>query len=122
MGILSGCPRIADNAYVFPGSHADAPMGERAIRIMFHRAAALAGISGVKPHDLRRTFITDAINAGVPLPTVADLVGHKTLSMTFRYSQASDIQVRDGAEVLAAARKARRGADVIAPEFGGARA
>ena len=122
MGILSGCPRIADNGYVFPGSRADAPMGERAIRIMFHRAAALAGISGVKPHDLRRTFITDAINAGVPLPTVADLVGHKTLSMTFRYSQASDRQVRDGAEVLAAARKARRGADVIAPEFGGARA
>ena len=122
MAILSGCPRLNDNAYVFPSHIADAPMGERAIRIMFHRAAAMAGLVDVKPHDLRRTFITDAINAGVPLSTVADMVGHKTLSMTFRYAQARDAEVRDGGEVLAAARKARRGAEIIAPEFGKARA
>ena len=113
MTIVASSPRINGNAFVFPGSIAGAPMAERAIRSMFHRAAAMAGLVDVKPHDLRRTFITDAINAGVPLPTVADLVGHKTLAMTFRYSQASDGQVRAGAEVLAAARRKQRGAEVV---------
>ena len=120
MDIVNGCPRINDNPYVFVGRGAAAPLGERSIRAAFNKAAKMAGLVDIKPHDLRRSYITDAIAEGVPLTTVADLVGHSGVAMTARYAQASDCQVRDGGEVLAAARRKRRGADVVA--IGGRRA
>ena len=121
MDIVNGCPRINDNPYVFVGRGPAEPMGERSIRTAFNKAARMAGLGDVKPHDLRRSYITDSIAAGVPLTTVADLVGHSTIHMTARYAQASDGLVREGGEVLAEARRKRRGADVIAPRFGRAR-
>ena len=121
MDILNECPRINGNPYVFVGRGAAAPLGERSIRAAFNKAAELAGLVDLKIHDLRRSYITDAIAAGVPITTVADLVGHSGIAMTSRYAQASDGQVRAGGEVLAEARRRRRGADVIAPRFGRAR-
>ena len=122
MTIVSESPRLADNPFVFHGMTSGAALAEHTIRGIFHRAAKLAGIEGIKPHDLRRSYITDALAAGVALTTVADLVGHATVHMTARYAKANDTQVRAGGEVLAAARKARRGAEIVAPEFGGRRA
>ena len=122
MTIVSESPRLADNEYVFHGMTRGAPLAEHTIRGIFHRAAKLAGVAGIKPHDLRRSYITDALAAGVALTTVADLVGHATVHMTARYAQANDFQVREGGEILAAARKKRRGAEILAPEFGERRA
>ena len=67
----------------------------------------MAELDDFKPHDLRRSFITDAIGASVPLTTVADLVGHATIAMTARYAKAADGQVREAAEQLAASRRAK---------------
>ena len=122
MDIVKGSPRINGNPYVFVGRGPAAPLGEHSIRRTFYKAAKMAGLVDVRPHDLRRSYITDALAEGVPLTTVADLVGHASIAMTSRYAQASDGQVREGGEALAAARKARRGAVILAPEFGGARA
>ena len=120
MDIVNGCARINGNPYVFAGRGAAAPLGERSIRAAFNEAAKMAGLLDVTPHDLRRSFITDSIAAGVPLTTVADLVGHASIIMTARYAKAADGEVREAGEKTAAARKARRGAEVIA--IGGARA
>ena len=121
MAIIARSPMIHANPFVFAG-RAVAPLGERTIRTAFNKAAAMAGLEDVKPHDLRRAFITDAIGAGVPLTTVADMVGHSSVIMTARYAKAAGGQVREAGEQLAAARKARRGADVVAPKFGEVRA
>lgn len=40
-------------------------------------------------HSLRHTFVTRAIEAGVPAPIVRALVGHSTAAMTDRYSHVS---------------------------------
>lgn len=45
-----------------------------------------AGIVNFHPHDCRHTFASWAVMAGVPLRTVAELLGHKTIAMTMRYS------------------------------------
>ena len=40
---------------------------------------------GVTIHDLRRTFITRLIRAGVPLPTVQKLAGHADIKTTLTH-------------------------------------
>ena len=44
----------------------------------------------VTPHILRHTAITGLVKAGVDLPTIQRISGHKTLAMVLRYTQLTD--------------------------------
>ena len=57
-----------------------------------------AGIEGVRLHDLRHNFASWAVMRGVPLPTVARLLGHRQVSMTLRYAHVHDKEVEAAAE------------------------
>ena len=48
--------------------------------------------SGVefKPHDLRRTFITEALDSGLPIHEVQFIAGHARGETTLRYAKVSD--------------------------------
>ena len=52
-------------------------------------------------HTLRHTFASWLVQSGVPLYTVADLLGHSTLSMTKRYAKLADSDRRAAVEKLA---------------------
>lgn len=52
----------------------------------FRAAVRRAGIEYCRFHDLRHTFATRLVMSGVDLVTVKELLGHKTLAMTVRYS------------------------------------
>jgi len=43
-----------------------------------------------KPHDARRTFITEALATGTPISTVQAAVGHSRGETTLRYAQSVD--------------------------------
>ena len=62
-----------------------------------------AGIEDVRLHDLRHTFASLAVLNGVPLPTVARLLGHRKVSMTLRYAHVADREVEAAAERIGAA-------------------
>lgn len=53
---------------------------------------ATEGLAGVefKPHDCRRTFITEALATGTPIATVQAAAGHARGDTTLRYAQAVD--------------------------------
>jgi molybdate transport system regulatory protein len=46
------------------------------------------------PHILRHTRAVELLRAGVPLPTVRDLLGHTLLSTTAMYLQQQEIAIR----------------------------
>ena len=57
-----------------------------------------AGIKDVRLHDLRHNLASHAVMQGVPLPTVAKLLGHRRISMTLRYAHVHDKEVEAAAE------------------------
>jgi integrase len=61
----------------------------RNVTTAFNSAVKRAGIQDFTFHDLRHTFASRLVMAGVDLTTVKELMGHKTISMTLRYSHLS---------------------------------
>src|SRR5262245_39338053 len=61
----------------------------RSFRSAFERAVRKAGVVDFTFHDLRHTFASRLVMCGVDLPTVKELLGHKTIAMTLRYTHLS---------------------------------
>lgn len=76
-------------------------LGGHRIRQGLHQAVIDAGVTGpdgtflrVTPHQLRHTFGTALVNAGMGLPALMALLGHVTPDMTLRYAQVASPTVR----------------------------
>lgn len=72
--------------FVFPNSHGGKMCARNFYNREFTPAVSRAGIVGLTFHDLRHTFCSRLVMAGVPLNTVRELAGHRTLEMTLRYA------------------------------------
>ena len=83
--------------FVFHGKK-DQPY--RCIRSQWERAAKKAGIRDFRFHDLRHTFASRLVMAGVDLVTVKELLGHKSIEMTMRYSHLSQDHKRRAISLL----------------------
>jgi integrase len=82
-GTLQQLPRHLSSDHVFPGKTG---RGLVDIRKRFARALREAKIEGFVFHDLRHTFASHLVMAGVDLMTVKEFLGHKDIKMTLRYA------------------------------------
>jgi integrase len=51
-------------------------------------------------HSLRHSCASTLVNSGIEIPVIAKILGHKTLSMTMRYSHINDSSVKDAMAIL----------------------
>ena len=65
-----------------------------------------AGLTDARVHDLRHTYASLLVGAGMTLPVVGALLGHATPTMTQRYAHLADDPLRAAAERVAAALQA----------------
>ena len=114
LAILSALPRVGPWAFTTPGRRA--AVTYKTAYSAFRRAAARAGLEDVRPHDLRRGYMTNAAAAGVGTHVLRDLLGHKTTAMADRYVRAVGNPVRDARERVSgavAAMMAGNGGEVV---------
>jgi len=86
--------------HVFLNPKTGAP--RREVKTAFAAACRRAGIKDLRFHDLRHTFATRLIEAGVDIVTVRDLLGHSSVRLTERYTHSKSELKRRAVEALTA--------------------
>lgn len=105
--VLSSIHHLPDNPYVIVGT----VPGQFATDFQrpWRRIRKLAGLDDVRIHDLRHTYASNAVSAGMPIQMVGRLLGHTQLQTTMRYAHLADDSVRKAAEQNATALSASMG-------------
>jgi integrase len=75
-------------------THHGRRLSQNAVRAELARSATAAGIGHVTPHQLRHTYATALVNAGVSLQALMALLGHVSAEMSLRYAHLFDTTVR----------------------------
>lgn len=71
------------------------------VKKSFKGACKKVGITDLRFHDLRHTFATRLIQAGVDIITVKELLGHYSIRMTQRYTHSNQFQKKMAVDRLA---------------------
>ena len=93
----------ANNDLVFTREDGEPLHPDLFSRDAFQRHARAAGLPRIRFHDLRHSYATLALQAGVPAKVVSDRLGHSTISITLdTYSHVLPGLQEDAAEKVAA--------------------
>jgi integrase len=91
-------------------THHGRRLSQNAVREELQRAAGAAGLGRTTPHQLRHTYATALVNAGVSLQALMALLGHVSAAMSLRYGRLFDATVKEEYERALTLAKQRLGA------------
>ena len=77
------------------------PITEDGVRNSWQAAREALGMEAVRWHDLRHSCASWLVQAGVPLHTVAEILGHTSTAMTRRYAHLAPEHLADAMAKLA---------------------
>jgi integrase len=97
--VLRNVPRDMDSPSVFH-QHGKSLRRFGWVRTDFDKARYAAGLLGTRFHDLRHTAATQLRRLGRDLQVVQQLLGHKAIRTTMRYSHVHPTELRDAVNKL----------------------
>ena len=96
--VLATIKRQDGNPHVIVGNKPGAHLVN--LEKAWRRIRSKAGLNDVRLHDLRHTFASEAVAAGLSLPLIGKLLGHSQPATTQRYAHLADDPARHAAEVV----------------------
>lgn len=75
-------------------------MTPQAVLLIIRKRATEAGVESFSPHDFRRTFCSDLLDAGTDIVTVQKLAGHASPVTTAKYDRRGEEVKRKAVEQL----------------------
>ena len=98
--------------YVFPGRKPGEPLKQ--LHSVWNAVKTRAGVEDVRLHDLRHTYASILVSAGLSLPMIGALLGHTQQATTQRYAYLYDDPLREATErVGAVVSGGGGGADIV---------
>ena len=104
--ILNGRPKCDLNEIFLRSRIPYSAMGRRGIYSALNNVRLKAGLSKCSIHGLRRALGTNLVIAGVPLATVAQVLGHSDISSTKQYISLDSVRLKECALNLNGMKKA----------------
>ena len=99
--ILRSLPSRLKSDWVFPCQSDRTPLdAKNFVSRVFLPALEKAGVAGLHWHDLRHTFASRLVMAGVDLRTVQELMGHHSYEMTLRYAHLAPAHTLEAVQRL----------------------
>lgn len=98
LSILNELPRPMDGTMLVFGNasgHEEEHLGRQ-----WRAAAQAAGLVDFRFHDLRHTYASRLVMAGVDLAVLRELLGHQNFAMTLRYAHLAPSRLREAVAIL----------------------
>lgn len=83
--------------YIFVSKDPSKPMDPRRT---LKTAIRKAGLKDVRPHDFRHSYASELLSQGLSLGEIGNLLGHKSVAMTRRYSHLTESKMVDSIEQM----------------------
>lgn len=94
--VLANIPRIQGNPYVIPGDRPNAHLVN--VQKGWKKVTEAAKLRNLRLHDLRHSHASIAAAAGLSLPIIGRLLGHREVATSARYAHLAADPVRAASE------------------------